>query len=346
MSDLIIPTKVTIDGEVYSVTEILEKAFLENHNLSSVIISDSITAIGDYAFSDCYASSIIIGDGVTSIGASAFSRCKATSIIIGDNVTSLGANAFEGSSIESLVIGNGITVIEENTFNNSSLKSVILGDNIVRIGEYAFAYCSSLSSITIPSSVLIIGSWAFYGCTSLETVTNLSVLPIEIGSDYYGSLAVNATSVLGDDSDEKAIAITDEDGYVLYASGDEVILVGYVGTSQNIVIPDGVTIVDEYAFGNKDIATIIVPESVTYLGSCAFGWSTLQAISFLCTTPPSNMDELIYWGNGEARVFVPDESVELYEAEEAWWLQDVASYKHLLSNTSSEYDNYDWYGQN
>ena len=61
-----------------------------------VVISDGVTSIGDWAFSDCSnLTSITIPDGVTSIGDEAFGGCSnLTSITIPDSVTSIGADAF------------------------------------------------------------------------------------------------------------------------------------------------------------------------------------------------------------------------------------------------------------
>ena len=84
----IIPT----DG---SVTRIGSYAF-ERCDLTSVTIPDSVTSIGDSAFSNCTGlTSVTIGDSVTSIGDSAFSDCTGlTSVTIPDSVTSIGESAF------------------------------------------------------------------------------------------------------------------------------------------------------------------------------------------------------------------------------------------------------------
>ncbi len=64
------------------------------------VIPDSVTSIGDYAFSGCSSlTSITIPDSVTSIGDYAFYGCSSlTSITIPDSVTSIGSSAFSGCS--------------------------------------------------------------------------------------------------------------------------------------------------------------------------------------------------------------------------------------------------------
>ena len=65
-------------------------------------------------------------------------------------VTSIAAEAFKG---------------------NKKLTSVTIGNNVIKIGEEAFANCTSLKKIVIPASVKVIGKKAFYGCKKMTTVT-------------------------------------------------------------------------------------------------------------------------------------------------------------------------------
>lgn len=94
--EVVIPSKVEVNGKVYTVKSIGEKAFLGCDNLQSVTISDGVTSIGDRAFDTCKAlESITIPNGITSIGRSAFADCDSLqSITIPDSVTSIGDLAF------------------------------------------------------------------------------------------------------------------------------------------------------------------------------------------------------------------------------------------------------------
>jgi hypothetical protein len=135
-----------IDGLL--VTGIGADAFLGSSLMSfstssSVIIPDSVTSIGDYAFIDCYGlESIVIGNGVTNLGYEPFLGCNSLgSIVIGNNVASIGTNEF--SSLQ-------------------SLNSIKIGSSVGSIGPWAFASCQSLENITIPGSVTNIADHAFY----------------------------------------------------------------------------------------------------------------------------------------------------------------------------------------
>ena len=106
----------------------------------------------------------IIPDSVTSIGDNAFSGCKfLQSVTIPDSVTSIGDWAFYGcSSLQSVTIPDSVTSIGDRAFGScESLQSVTIPDSVTSIGNFAFAGCSSLQSVTIPDSVTNIGNCVF-----------------------------------------------------------------------------------------------------------------------------------------------------------------------------------------
>ena len=118
-------------------------------SIKTVIIEDGVTSIGNEAFSCCkycrdnYTYSGDIGDGydnltsvtipnsVTTIGDWAFSECsQLTSVTIPNSVTSIGNFAFNGCTyLGDITIGSGVNV-----------------DN--GIGQHAFSGCLFLSSVT------------------------------------------------------------------------------------------------------------------------------------------------------------------------------------------------------
>ena len=89
-----IPESVTYGGRLYSVTSIGMDAFYRS-KVTSVTIPNTVTTIGDYAFSRCqYQFSINIPNSVTRIGESAFAYSPINSINIPNSVTSIGKSAF------------------------------------------------------------------------------------------------------------------------------------------------------------------------------------------------------------------------------------------------------------
>ena len=79
---------------------------------------DTVTRIGNYAFKDQSITSVIIPDSVTSIGEGAFAQCYSLkSIVIPDSVVDIGADAFcDCISLERIAIPASVTGIADSTF--------------------------------------------------------------------------------------------------------------------------------------------------------------------------------------------------------------------------------------
>jgi hypothetical protein len=130
-----------------------------------VTLGNGLTEIGPRAFAACgKLTAITIPDSVTTIGNNAFSMSGLTSIIIPDSVTSIGTDAFWSCyNLTDVTIGKGLTSIGMNVFQHcESLTSVIIPDNITSIGRYAFG-STGLTSIIVPESVTQIDTQAFHG---------------------------------------------------------------------------------------------------------------------------------------------------------------------------------------
>ncbi|MDE5897319.1 MAG: leucine-rich repeat domain-containing protein, partial [Clostridia bacterium] len=113
---------------------------------------DALT-IADGAFYNCdKVTSVVIPNGITRIGNHVFYYCRAlTNLEIPVSVTSIGNYAFyycDSLSIDSLT---GVTAIGEYAFYRCLLRNVVIADGVTSIGDYAFYYCNGLKSIEIPN---------------------------------------------------------------------------------------------------------------------------------------------------------------------------------------------------
>ena len=251
---------------------------------TATVIPESVTSIGDAAFSRCKAlREIRIPVSVESIGNGAFNNCGIEKISFATTkdsvieqdidgytycscisipccITSIGDSAFSGcESLKEISIPDSVTKIGDSAFSGcESLKEISIPDSVTKIGDYAFSGCESLAKIVIPASVTSIGDWAFSGCESLA----------------------------------------------------------------KIVIPASVTTIGDWAFdGCESLKEITIPASVITVGRWAFdGCTSLKEIYCLPTTPPKvkDLDLGLGLGRGDVTVYVPRESVVLYRLAYGW----------------------------
>ena len=144
-------------------------------NIRSVTIPQSVTSIGDSAFSFCIAlTEVTIPQSVTSIGKDAFVGCeKLDSLTIDDAATSIGDWAFAQCYVLSkLSLGKKIKTIGDYAFFDCRiLDNVTIPQSVTSIGDYAFARCYDLTTLSLGENIETIGDRAFEDCWDLTNVT-------------------------------------------------------------------------------------------------------------------------------------------------------------------------------
>lgn len=146
-------TVVVIPAKINGVTvETIGHGAFERSAVTSVTIPDSVTAILDRAFANCFQlTNISIPNSVTSIGFSAFEHC---------------------TSLKSITLPSSLNSISEALFSDcSQLTTIHIPDSVLSIQDYAFGNCTRLETIRIPVSVTSIGNLAFASCPNSMTVT-------------------------------------------------------------------------------------------------------------------------------------------------------------------------------
>ncbi len=271
------------------VTSIGREAFAYCDSLTSIVIPDSVTSIGDDALNCSSLARIDVASGnpyYASENGVLFNKDKTelmqypirkpdTEYRIPNSVTSIGDGALQNcSSLTSIHIPDSVTSIGDGALQNcSSLTSIVIPDSVTSIGDDAFSYCDSLTSVTIGNGITSIGYEMFDGCTSLASVTIGNGIT-SIGYEMFAG-CTSLTSIHIPDS------VTSIGGYAF----DD------CSSLTSINIPDSVTSIGNSAFSSCHALTSIhIPDSMTSIGGNAFAYcSHLKSISL-----PASLQKIEY----------------------------------------------------
>ena len=196
-TDVVIPEYIEVNGEQIVVKEILNTAFKNNTEITSLYIPNTVTIIGSAAFYNCYNLTIYCEASSKPSGWdsswNSFNRPVVWNCISSFEISDEGLHfvvaldengdkyitiaGYTGSSTN-VVIPSSINVNGEDIlvkaiassafYDNEAITSVTISDNVTTIGSSAFYECSNLTTVTFGenSQLTSIGGSAFYNCDS------------------------------------------------------------------------------------------------------------------------------------------------------------------------------------
>jgi sugar lactone lactonase YvrE len=303
-----IPQTVVGGGITYTVTAIGDNAFFSfsGATISSIIIPNSVTSIGNNAFGGCInLVSLTIPNSVIFIGNSAFSNCsRLTSMTLPDSVTSIGQRLFFGcTSLTSITIPDSVTSIGNDAFYDcSGLTSILIPNSVTSIGYRLFFGCTSLSSVTISNSLTSTGIQTFVNCSSLASITIPNSVTSIGDSSFNGCSSLTSITI--------PTSVTSIENYAFGASG-----------LTSIVIPPSVTSIGASAFYScLDLTSITIPASVTSIGDGVFEYNT-QLTSIICEAIiPLTIGANVFQNfvQSAATLYVPFASISAYKSANSW----------------------------
>lgn len=282
-----------------SITAINDYTFC-NTGLESITIPNAVSSIGQSAFYACKnLTSIVFPDSLKSIGASAFSEClELEQANLPNSVTEIGHHAFNVcEKLETVNIPSSLTSIEPYTFYRcSTLTSVKIPESVITIGTSSFHQCIALSSVTLSNSVTTIGSYAFSLCSSLSQIDIPSSVTTIENSAFMNCYAMSiiklpsSVTTIGENAfhDFKLVCYDGDatgspwgawivkknpffDGDYIYEDETKHRLVAYTGTEADVIIPDSITEIGEFAFLDcENLTTLELPESIKTIDQRAF----------------------------------------------------------------------------
>ena len=191
-------------------------------SITSVVIREGVTKIGENAFSSCYdnLTSVTIPASVANIGYHAFYRCRnLVNLSISEGVTSIGNSTFEDcTSLKSVTIPASVTSIGEDAFYGCSLTEITFGHKKsmpLTISSHAFSYYgNSTVVVRVPSKLhinpAITGySWGYstYESTGNYPLQGIALATKDGASEYELGLPVELVVTLDPEDTTENFAV-------------------------------------------------------------------------------------------------------------------------------------------
>lgn len=139
--------------------------------------------------------------------------------------------------VEDYEIPDGIRIIDEFAFLNAQIDNILIPEGVLEIRREAFM--GEFKSIRLPASLTSIAPHAFHSVNSIQLAPDSSRFAVEDG-------------VLFDREESRLILVTRECEDELYQ------------------IPDGIRIIDDYAFWYSSAIKVYFPSSIEQFSAAAF----------------------------------------------------------------------------
>ena len=190
-------------------------------------------------------------------------------VVLPEDVTVVGMHAFRCCfSMEELILPSSVRVIEAEAFNGCyGLKSIHFSEGLREIAHRGFWCCSALTALQFPRSLRRIGSRAFECCSALREVyfsgDGVQIDEYAFHETPYFEKKLRDAARIMEQSRKKA-----KGGLNYYNDhGDAAVK---LDNFAELVLPEGVTHIDHWAYSNSVIKKLVLPNSLRTLGMCAF----------------------------------------------------------------------------
>ena len=285
---------LTISGEgaMENYAKAVKQPWYEKRTqITSVVVKDGITEIGDFAFYGLTnLKEISIADSVTKIGDYALKNCSALSEVqLPEKLESVGESAFYGCT---------------------ALKDITFHENVQSIGSYAFSRCTELKKIVFEGDAPEIQTGAFLGVrASVSYPEEKASWTEDKKQNYGGQLSWNQP--LPWNVDNHVLTITNDSCMKNYESAAKTPWYAERNEVTSIIVADGVTKIGDYAFyGYSNLASVQLPDSLESIGNYAFkNCGKLSEITL--PEKVSAIGESAFYGCGLTEITIPSNVTEI-----------------------------------
>ena len=171
LTEIVIPYKYTDEnGDEYPVIMISSEAFQNILTLTSVMIPETIEALGSYAFAYCGLKNIVIPDSVSYVDDYAFIGNPITAVKLSKSMNIICTGVFAQCPIREIAIPDSVVVIENAAFVFSRDTHIVIPHNVTTLGEYVFEGCRYLLEVEILNDSISIANNTFTDCTNVTII--------------------------------------------------------------------------------------------------------------------------------------------------------------------------------
>ena len=253
---------------------VIGKGAFQETILTSVILPDTVTEVGESAFKDCKSlTKVVMGNKVTKIGTSAFcGDTGLTSVTFNEGLLTIGSGAFESCTnlAAKIVIPSTVTAIngarydwedKGGAFQNSGITEVEFkaSNAALDLGINTFRDCARLEKVSLPARLKTIGANCFLKDSSLKTVSLVDGNnSLKIGDASFSSTAVKQLVLPANTVSVGQSAFAD------------------CASLESVTLNEGLTTIGSAAFINcKSLSCeVVIPSTVTSIGGGAYSWNT------------------------------------------------------------------------
>ena len=286
-SSIVILSKVTINGQKYSVLKINDNAFAKCESLESVTIQDGLRTIGNHAFDGCVSlKNVTFPYTIQSFYTSAFANCTALeSINLPTRIKSIGWSSFEGCR---------------------SLKSIIIPRSVTEMGPQVFQSCSSLTiycQAEIKPESWTNRSWdgsrpVYWGIKDEDVIMTQDAIYYLVTKDE--AIVTGRSLELRENVTIPSEVTLEGKHYSVTKIIDKSFY--YCNFITNITLPNGLLSIGEKAFGEcYGLKYIVIPSSVSFISVDAFFLCSKLVVYCEAESQPEGWDsdwgdyKSIYW---------------------------------------------------
>ena len=141
IGNIVIPEKVSINGETYSVTSIGNAAFRGYRYIQLKSLPKSLKIIGKRAFFNC--AKLKLGElppNLREIGSNAFADCRNLELTeLPTNLSKIGSFAFDHcSNVRLKSLPAQLSEIDKGAFYNTGIRTITIPASVTKLGDSAF----------------------------------------------------------------------------------------------------------------------------------------------------------------------------------------------------------------